>query len=244
MKEYSDFLGRLIYRYLFFTFRPSRLIKTLVRKSYSQTGEDSIIGQLMSGTERGIYVDVGCGHPFVGSNTFMFYEKNWRGLAIDANQKFSSVWKIMRPRDKFVNCSIELTESNLREFYSFYADVYSTFDKDRALDLINQGLELKEIDYVPSKDLSSLVREFLRDTQECSINLLSIDVEGLELEVLRSFPFREYKPEIICVEELSSPIYEVTSVSEYLEKLGYTLVAYTGLSSIYRLHAAVSIGRA
>ena len=247
MKLRKDFFSRIVYRYLFFPFRPSRIIKALVRKSYAQTGEDLILDQLMPDTKKGIYVDVGCGHPLAGSNTFYFYERDWRGLSIDANRKFRSSWKLMRPRDRFVNCSIEFSElnQNTREFFNFYADVYSSFDKDRALSLVNQGLELKGIEEVPVKDLSQLVKMFLKDTQESEIQLLSIDVEGLELEVLRSFPFPEYMPEIICVEELTSPIHNTTLVREFLEKLGYLLVAYTGLSSIYKKqNVAVAIDRA
>lgn len=146
-----------------------------------------------------------------------------------------------------MNCSIQFSElnQNTREFFNFYADVYSSFDKDRALSLVNQGLELRGIEQVPVKDLSQLVRMFLKDTQESEIQLLSIDVEGLELEVLRSFPFSEYMPEIVCVEELTSPIHNITLVREFLEKLGYLLVAYTGLSSIYKKqNVAVAIDRA
>ena len=113
------------------------------------------------------------------------------------------------------------------------------------MSLVNQGLELKGIEEVPVKDLSQLVKMFLKDTQESEIQLLSIDVEGLELEVLRSFPFPEYMPEIICVEELTSPIHNITLVREFLEKLGYLLVAYTSLSSIYKKqNVAVAIDRA
>ena len=41
---------------------------TRVRESYSDFGEDRII-QSVFGDDKGLYLDIGVGHPVIGSNT-------------------------------------------------------------------------------------------------------------------------------------------------------------------------------
>ena len=62
--------------------------------------------------------------------------------------------------------------------------------------------------------------------------LLSIDVEGSELSVLKSNNWVKYLPDIICVEELNNPIL-TSEVKLYLSNKGYELSVYNGVSSIY-----------
>lgn len=228
-------LNRYKLRYLYYPFRLSRLIPIHMKRSYSQTGEDSVLKQLIGNSKEGFYIDVGCGHPVDGSNTYLFNRLGWRGLAIDANPKFSLIWKFIRPRDRFVNCAIKIDVEgdSIRSLYNFYADVYSTFDYERAMSLIAGGLELASVDKIPSKELGDLVRSFSADFKVDKIQFLSIDVEGCELEVLRLYPFELFNPEFVCIEELRSPIIQTSAVREYLAKQGFSLIAYTGLSSIY-----------
>ena len=65
--------------------------------------------------------------------------------------------------------------------------------------------------------------------------VLSIDVEGAELEVLNGNAWDQFKPDIICVEEWEPPLKKTTEVSKYLGDKGYALIAVTGFSSIYQL---------
>jgi len=62
--------------------------------------------------------------------------------------------------------------------------------------------------------------------------LLSIDVEGSELSVLKSNNWVKYLPDIICVEELNNPLF-TPEIKLFLSNKGYELAAYNGVSSIY-----------
>jgi len=68
-------------------------------------------------------------------------------------------------------------------------------------------------------------------------NLLSIDVEGLDIDILKSMNFDTYKPEVICVESITfSMTNEETKVSEvidFLNSKGYFLFADTHINSIF-----------
>lgn len=63
---------------------------------------------------------------------------------------------------------------------------------------------------------------------------LSIDVEGMEMEVLESNDWATFTPAVIVIEEWQTPLGRVTKVLEFLRKLDYELVAVVGVSSIYR----------
>ena len=68
----------------FFYFINQR-IKSLkrVQKSYSSNAVDLIIEELFKNQNKGFYVDVGCNHPFIGSNTYKLFKKGWQDAQID-----------------------------------------------------------------------------------------------------------------------------------------------------------------
>jgi hypothetical protein len=71
--------------------------------------------------------------------------------------------------------------------------------------------------------------------------ILTIDVEGFDLEVLKSNDWNRVMPRVICVEELGnlSPSKDNPSEIElYLESYGYKLKAKT----IYLLYSYIKVG--
>ena len=62
-----------------------------------------------------------------------------------------------------------------------------------------------------------------------SFELLSVDVEGHELEVLRGFDFERWQPRLILLED------HVTSLAKhrFLNRAGYRLMRRTGLNGWY-----------
>src|ERR1043165_2166589 len=84
------------------------------RISYGQFGEDLFLTSLL-GYEKtdGVYVDVGCFHPVDFSNTYIFYQRGWSGIAIDPNPGLSGEWQKFRPRDRFVNTAVSPTPESM-----------------------------------------------------------------------------------------------------------------------------------
>src|SRR5690554_2751995 len=80
------------------------LLGRSLKYSYAVAGEDKVIEGLLKPkiTQPGFYVDVGCNHPTLFSNTYGLYRKGWRGVCIDANQELIDLYALYRPKDKAV----------------------------------------------------------------------------------------------------------------------------------------------
>ncbi len=195
---------------------------------YSQTGEDELLHKYLS-EANGSFVDVGAGQPVRGSNTYYFYKKGWSGTLIDPVNFNFRLTKLFRRRDKFIQ-SIVSSENTALKFYEFYPAEYSTIEKNVAKSLVDRGIKLRsEIDLKPIT-LASLNLS----CEPIDATLLSIDVEGHDLEVLKSNNWLDFKPRVICVEENIAGNKQLDSkIANYLIAYGYKFVESTDISSIY-----------
>ena len=198
------------------------------QRFYSQTGEDELLRKYLP-EAIGSFVDVGAGQPVRGSNTYYFYKKGWSGTLIDPVEFNLRLTKLFRRRDKFIQ-SIVSTKNTPLKFYEFYPAEYSTIEKSVAENLVKRGIKLKqEIDLNPIS-LSSLNLSY----KPLDASLLSIDVEGHDLEVLQSNNWSTFRPRVICVEEnISEKKQAASKIANYLIAYGYRFVESTDISSIY-----------
>ena len=45
---------------------------------------DLIVDNIFRKKKEGIYIDVGCHHPFINNNTYLLYKKGWKGISCEA----------------------------------------------------------------------------------------------------------------------------------------------------------------
>lgn len=66
---------------------------------------------------------------------------------------------------------------------------------------------------------------------------LSIDVEGLDFEVLQSLNFNVYKPRVILIEILTSNLEDIAKheIADYLKKFNYEVFAKTVNTVFFKL---------
>ena len=198
------------------------------REFYSQTGEDELLIKYLP-ENTGSYVDVGSGQPVRGSNTYFFYKRGWSGTLIDPVKFNSRLTKLFRRRDTFVR-NIVSSKNTPLNFYEFYPAEYSTIEKSVAEDLVKRGIKLKSEVNLNPISLASLNLTY----QPLEPTLLSIDVEGHDLEVLNSNNWLAFKPRVICVEEnISGNNQAGSKIANYLIAHRYKFVESTDMSSIY-----------
>ena len=208
----------------------SRLRERLVSaRSYSQFGEDKVLRSLLP-EAFGRYLDVGAGDPVRFSNTYLFYCEGWRGTLIEPIPSLTEKARATRKRDVVINAAVGLSGSSATKlkFYQFVTTELSTLDGQRARNLVSDGHELMDEISVDVVDLSTVTPEI--DPWEPF--LLSVDVEGLDFDVLNSIDWARFTPRVVCVED-PERLNGSTQISDLMEENGYRLVSQNSASSIY-----------
>lgn len=202
------------------------------RFSYAQEGEDLVVFRLLEGKRNGFYVEVGCHHPYRFSNTYIFYKNGWRGVCIDPLPGTKNVFNRKRPRDIVVEVGVG-EDGGILHYYMFNEPALNTFDSSiaKSRDGLN-GYFIKNTKTVEVKRLDEILNAMLELPE---IDLLSVDVEGFDLQVLKSNDWNKYRPRVIIAECLAMRMEDIMSdsVCEYLTKLNYSVYAKTGHSVIF-----------
>lgn len=182
---------------------------------YAQFGEDAVLAELFKDKSNGRYVDVGAHHPYRYSNTYLLYKKGWHGVNIDANPHTIELFTAARPNDE--NICVGVGRAGVLTYYRFSDPAVNTFTKEEAEKWKGKSfLTFLGTTEVGVKPLSELVSG--------PFDLLTIDAEGMDLEVLESYDWKHY-PDVIVIEGEDS--------AQFLAEKGYALHASRGASRIF-----------
>jgi FkbM family methyltransferase len=215
-----------------------------VQFTYSQFGEDLIIAYLFNnlGIRQPSYLDIGANEARFISNTYYFYEHGSTGVLIEPNISLVRKLKKIRPKDTVVNAGIGIDAVSEADFYVFpdYANGLSTFSKTEAEHWqVNgmKGLGKIPVEKIVKMQLLPINHILEKYFSEAAPNFISIDVEGLDLDILKSMNFERFRPEVICVETLvynkEQEGYKNTSTTEFMRSVGYEVYSDTRVNTIY-----------
>jgi FkbM family methyltransferase len=211
--------------------------------SYAQSGEDLILAALFYklNISEPSYLDIGANHPAYISNTYYFYLRGSKGVCIEPNPWLYKKFKQLRPRDRTLNIGVGIDEVSEADFYLFPESAHglSTFSKEEALYWQEVGMKkigkirYEKIIRVPLKTINNIIELYCEKTPD----FLSIDVEGLDLAILKSMDFDLYHPLVICVETLgydsAQKEYKRSEVADFLHENGYATYADTHVNTIF-----------
>ena len=153
---------------------------------YSQWGEDLLVAKILSSPDS-FYVDVGCNHPIKFNNTYLFYERGWSGLCIDAMQSFGPLYAQMRPRDRFIHSAVSPVDGDVTLYVG---------DEDALSSMVENKWTPRKVT-VRSRPLDRVLNE---NNVPSDFPLLSLDIEGLEVEALHALASTRYRPRVIIAE--------------------------------------------
>ena len=206
-------------------------------KSYSQEGEDMVLRSFFEGQKKykGFFVDVGAHHPYRFSNTLFFYKKGWRGINIEPTPGAIKAFNTFRSKDINLNIGISDRRDKLT-FYCFNEPALNGFSKELSEERNNTSKKykiIKEVD-IETYPLAEILDKYLPAGQK--IDFLTIDVEGLDLMVLKSNNWARYKPSYILVEDrIDFTNLSDSEVYRFLQEQGYQLVAKTLRTLFFKL---------
>ena len=199
--------------------------------SYSYGSVDLLLEHIFKNQSHGIYIDVGCQHPVMNNNTYLLYKKGWNGINIDLDKKNIDLFNFYRKRDLNINFAISSRESERELFFYHDKSAINTLEKSVAN---YQKAQVKEIKMVKTKTLNSIIEN--SKFNDLTIDFISIDVEGHELDVIKGFDLKKYKPKVVIIEflDLSLKKLEIKNLNiknflkseiyQYMIDKNYTLV--------------------
>lgn len=216
-----------------------RFFEKHIRTSYSQSGEDRIIAyifdclQLKSPT----YLDIGAHHSSYLSNTYLFYTNGSSGICIEPDPVLFAEIKRKRSRDICLNIGIASDAQTIADFYVMTTSTLNTFSKEEAYkcqDSLNHGKQkIEKVIQIPLRTIDDVMDEY----SSHNINLVSVDVEGLDYEIIRSFNFSKHQPEVFCVETISynqnGILQKDHELIKYMKEVGYVEYSDTYINTIF-----------
>ena len=201
------------------------------RISYSYGSVDLLLEHIFKNQSHGFYIDVGCQHPVMNNNTYLLYKKGWNGINIDLDKKNIDLFSFYRKRDLNINVAISSREDERDLFFYHDKSAINTLEKSVAN---YQKAQVKKIKKVKTKTLNSIIEN--SKFNNLTIDFVSIDVEGHELEVIKGFDLKKYKPKVVIIEflDLSLKKLEIKNLNiknflkseiyQYMIDKNYTLV--------------------
>jgi FkbM family methyltransferase len=180
----------------------------MMKTTYAQSGEDIIIDNIFKHELHfegpGFFVDVGAYHPTEYSNTMLLYHEGWHGINIDARPGLEKPFQQLRPRDINIQCAIandqrKMTYHMLDEFPSANS-LSNTF-----LKTTDETKNVTSSMEVITTTLAAVLDTHLPEGQ--NIDLLNIDVEGLDYEVLASNDWNRFRPRVVVIELMANDLF-------------------------------------
>jgi FkbM family methyltransferase len=231
MKRLKDILPLSLYEYLLNSY--NKLFNDFTTKTYSQEGEDLILRKVFGKRNKGFYIDIGAHHPKRFSNTYFFYKNGWNGINIEARPGSKILFDKTRPRDINLEFAIS-SESKELTYYMFNEPALNGFSTQNAANLKDHK-EYKIIREIKlnTQRLDSVLARHVIPTQ--NIDFMSIDVEGLDYDVIISNNWTLYKPKIILIEDPEFDFKNGSKICVFLESYNYKMIARTFNTSFFML---------
>ncbi len=174
--------------------------------------EQAQVREFFGGARSGFFVEVGANHPQFASQTWHLEQLGWTGVLVEPQPDLADNLRRHRTAKVFaVACSSRTNAGQQMKLH--VAGALSSLEPER----MAPGAELQRVIEVPIRTLDDVLTEA---QAPAPIDLLSLDVEGHELQVLDGFTPGRWKPRLILMEDHVGDL----SKHRFLSAQGYRLI--------------------
>lgn len=165
-----------------------------------QFGQDIIAYLCLKNKKNGFYIDIGAYDGIGLSNTYIFEKLGWNGFCVEASPKTFEKLQKNRKCDSYnyAVCSKNIGKTRFLTSSSGELDVLDIHNTDGHKKRIKResdnNMEYIEVDTITFDELMSNYKDITH------IDFMSLDIEGGELDVLKSINFDKYSFGLITVE--------------------------------------------
>jgi len=213
-----------------------RLTDTQGIRVTSQYGQELFVLEALAGQRGGFCLDSGASDGVRFSNTLLLEESfGWQGICVEPNDVLFG--ELIRNRKCYcLNCCLYDSEGAvefLEEAYVLGGVLHEYDPAHLECAKLNFGLQLDATGNLPTvRKVTRTLRSVLQEYKAPSvIDYWSLDTEGSELTILKSFPFDEYSIRAITVEHNWLPLRG--SIRKFLEGHRYHLIKSLGCDDCY-----------
>jgi FkbM family methyltransferase len=165
---------------------------------FSQHGEDFLLSRYFTGTS-GFFVEVGCIDGKRFSNTYLFELRGWKGICVEAHQDYIQLLRANRPNSAVIHCAAGEADEDRAVFYANARGSLSSLDPTT-----EERFARDYPGYFTGFDPQSVSKRTLttifNEQRVGAIDLLSLDIEGYEVEALKGLDLKRYKPSVLVIE--------------------------------------------
>jgi FkbM family methyltransferase len=199
-------------------------------KYFSQIGQDQYyIDNIAKHKKNGVFLDVGANNGIFESNTAALeFDYNWTGICIEANPSLINDLKKNRPKSNVINCAVwdentfidfEIPESNYKGIQGDLLSRISNLERNNNY-FKKHFNDSKKIIKIEAKTITEIIKSFYN--LPITIDYMSLDIEGAELEALKSIDFNLVNIQFMTVEHGDRKGY-IDQFYNHLKKYGYKI---------------------
>ena len=142
---------------------------------------------------------MGCHHPFLNNNTYPLHKRGWAGINIDLDYSSVDCFNFFRKKDTNIQIAVSDIKGEADLYFFHNRAAKNTLSKD-------SSSSSTKVLKIQTDTLNNIINN--SKFKNKTIDFLSIDVEGFELNVLKGFDFKKYRPNLVILEFIEPGIIE------------------------------------
>ncbi len=190
--------------------------------SYAQDQEDLRLVSFFENTVNGVFLEIGAYHPTDLSMTCLLEERGWTGVLIEPNPEKRELFESRRPGSKLYSVAVSSPSQ------TGHGDWVLGGIDDRYVGLLTTDPEIAKTHKTLRVPIRT-VDEVLEEAGVKKVDFVSLDVDGIETDVLDGFSLARYQPQLISIEDHVHDLHK----HQYLTRRGYRLIDRCGCNGWY-----------